>query len=65
MNEYQPKPIDTTGVFLPEELMRLFRSFCREHGLLSTPDDCFSYLHAFPDRYEQMDLFSAAPEKDC
>ena len=41
-----------------EELMRLFRSFCEEKGILCSPEECFAYLRAFPDKYEQIDLFS-------
>ena len=35
------------------ELMTLFRTFCREHGILHRPDECFSYLHTLPERFEQ------------
>lgn len=42
-----------------EGLMRVFRAFCRENGIRYKPDDCFSYLREFPDKYEQMDLFSS------
>ncbi len=41
-----------------EELMRLFRAFCEEKGILCSPEECFAYLRAFPDKYEQIDLFS-------
>ena len=37
-----------------EELMGLFRSFCRDHGILYRPEDCFDYLNRFPDRFEQI-----------
>ena len=36
------------------ELMDLFRSFCRKHGILYTPDKCFEYLSTLPERSEQM-----------
>ena len=36
------------------ELMALFRSFCREHGILYRPDDCFSYMQEFPEKYQQI-----------
>lgn len=39
------------------ELMTLFRNTCAEHGILCTPEDCFAYLNAFPEQYEQMSLF--------
>lgn len=47
-----------------EALMRLFRSFCQKNGILSLPDECFAFLHAFPDKYEQIDLFSADAGKN-
>ena len=37
-----------------EELMNLFRSFCRDHGILYRPDECFDYLHELPEKYRQM-----------
>jgi DNA repair photolyase len=40
-----------------KELTALFHAFCTEHGMLHTPDDCFSYLAEFPAREEQMRLF--------
>ncbi|MCR5663532.1 MAG: radical SAM protein [Oscillospiraceae bacterium] len=38
-------------------LRRLFEGFCREHGMLYTPEDCFRFLAEFPDRDEQLSLF--------
>ena len=38
-------------------LMRLFHAWCEEHGMLHTPETCFAYLHAFPERYRQTSLF--------
>ena len=35
-------------------LTDLFRTFCREHGILYRPEECFAYMHAFPERFEQM-----------
>lgn len=50
-NSYQlPSPNE-------KALMALFHQVCRAHGLLCTPEDCFSYLHALPDAYEQLSLF--------
>ncbi len=40
-----------------EALMRLFYKRCKEAGILCTPKDCFTYLHEFPEKYEQMSLF--------
>ena len=39
------------------ELMNLFRSFCREHGIMGTPEECFGYMSILPDKFEQMTLF--------
>ena len=36
-------------------LMDLFRTFCRDNGMLYRPEDCFAYLNDFPDR--QMSMF--------
>ena len=36
------------------KLMNLFRSFCREHGILYRPEDCFSYMSAFPEKCQQI-----------
>ena len=36
------------------ELMHLFRSFCREHGIMCTPEECFGYMSVLPDRYQQI-----------
>ena len=38
-------------------LMRLFRSICKENGILYTPEECFAYLRAFPEQYTQMSLW--------
>nr|WP_302600634.1 radical SAM protein [uncultured Acetatifactor sp.] len=39
------------------ELMELFYRICGEHGILCHVEDCFAYLHEFPERYEQLTLF--------
>lgn len=39
------------------DLMKIFKKTCKEHGMLSTPEDCFTYLHEFPNKYEQLSLF--------
>lgn len=44
------------------ELMALFYNTCRENGILCDVDDCFQYLHEFPEQYEQLSLFSTAPQ---
>ena len=40
-----------------QELMALFMQKCRANGILSTPDECFSYLQELPEPYTQMSLF--------
>ncbi|MCR5796156.1 MAG: radical SAM protein [Solobacterium sp.] len=40
-----------------KELRGIFQKICRENGILSTPDECFSYIREFPEKYEQMSLF--------
>ncbi len=35
-------------------LMDLFRAFCRDHGILYRPEDCFEYLNRFPEKYQQL-----------
>ncbi len=41
------------------ELMKLFHSICREHGIVSDMESLFEYLHTFPEKetYEQLSLF--------
>ena len=39
------------------ELNRFFKSFCREHGIMHTPEECFGFMGEYPDRYQQMSLF--------
>ena len=35
-------------------LMDLFTTFCRDHGILYRPNECFDYLHQFPEKYQQI-----------
>ena len=35
-------------------LMNLFTTFCRDHGILYRPNECFDYLHQFPEKYQQI-----------
>ena len=37
-----------------EPLMKLFEGFCREHAILYRPEDCFSYMSVFPERFQQI-----------
>ncbi|MBP5492960.1 MAG: radical SAM protein [Clostridiales bacterium] len=39
------------------ELMDLFKKTCREHDILSDPDDCFRYLQDLPEKYTQPSIF--------
>ena len=40
-----------------KELMQYFRKRCEENGIIHNIDECFAYLHEFPEKYEQMTLF--------
>lgn len=40
-----------------KELMGIFRRRCKEHGIICDINECFSYLHEFPEKYEQLSLF--------
>lgn len=37
-----------------KELMQLFNNFCTEHNIMHTHNECFEYLNALPEKYEQM-----------
>ena len=40
------------------ELMQLLADTCKKNGIIYNVNDCFRYLHEFPDKYEQLSLFS-------
>lgn len=40
-----------------KELMSLFRDTCQKNGILCTPEECFGYMQAFPEKYRQMSIF--------
>ncbi len=40
-----------------KELTKLFRSICKDNGIMSSPDECFRYIQELPDRYRQMSIF--------
>ena len=40
-----------------KNLKGLFRQICRDHGLLSNPDECFAYINELPEKYPQMSMF--------
>lgn len=39
------------------KLMRIFDDFCKEHGILHTPEKCFAFLNELPEKHEQLSLF--------
>lgn len=39
------------------KLLTLFHDTCQKNGILHDPDECFRYLHEFPEPYEQLSLF--------
>lgn len=39
------------------ELMRIFKSRCRENNIICDLDACFQYLQEFPEQYTQLSLF--------
>ena len=38
-------------------LMKIFREICGAHGMMSTPDECFRYLNALPEKDVQISMF--------
>ena len=40
------------------KLMKLFKEICDTHGIMSSVNECFEYLHEFPERYVQQSLFA-------
>ena len=43
-----------------KQLMDLFRSFCRDRGILYRPEGCFDYMHSLPERFRQMSFLEEA-----
>lgn len=39
------------------ELYRIFEETCKANDILCKPEDCFKYLHEFPEKYQQLSLF--------
>ena len=39
------------------QLMAMFHEECERRGVLHTPNEVFSYLHEYPQPYEQLSLF--------
>ena len=42
-----------------KDLQKIFKSICRDNGIMSDPDECFRYMHELPDRYEQISMFDS------
>lgn len=40
-----------------DELTTIFHRICRENGIMSDPDECFSYMRKLPEKYEQLSFF--------
>lgn len=40
-----------------KELMSLFRSFCKDKGIMYDPDECFRYMNEYPEKYKQMSFW--------
>ncbi len=45
-----PSPNDT-------KLMDLFRTTCRDHGIMCTPEECFEYMKELPEKDKQLSIF--------
>ena len=39
------------------ELMKIFSDTCKKHDIIYDQDQCFAYLHEFPEKYVQQSLF--------
>ncbi len=39
------------------ELRAILQKICREHGVLCTPEECFSFMQELPEKHLQMSLF--------
>ncbi len=39
------------------KLTGILNRLCRENGMMSTPNECFSYMCQLPEKYEQLSLF--------
>ena len=40
-----------------KELTAIFKSICRKNGIMSTPEDCFSYMRELPEKNTQISIF--------
>ena len=39
------------------KLRKLFRSICKDNGLMCDPEECFKYMYELPEKYQQMSIF--------
>ena len=39
------------------ELRNILKKICKENGILSTPEECFSYMNELPEKYSQISIF--------
>lgn len=39
------------------ELRNILKKICKENSILSTPEECFSYMNELPEKYSQMSIF--------
>lgn len=46
-----------------DRLMEIFTDVCRENGIMYKAEDCFSYLHEYQDKYEQMTFLDLIKER--
>ena len=45
-----------------DKLLKLLQTYCKEHGMMWNPYDCFNYINEIPDKYPQMSLFDLMDE---
>ncbi|MBQ3292486.1 MAG: radical SAM protein [Mogibacterium sp.] len=45
-----------------KELKAVFRSFCKQNDIMSTPEDCFTFMRELPEKATQMSIFDLSGE---
>ncbi len=40
-----------------KRLMHVYREFCKAHGMIADPQECFAFIQEMPERWQQMSLF--------
>ncbi len=40
-----------------KELMGIFKTFCKDNQIISSPDECFRFINELPEKYSQMSIF--------